>query len=86
MTSEKTNENKKLFDWLYEQKQSIESELGEPLDWERLDERRASGIAIYRDGSIDEVEKLDDIRAWAIQELLKFRNVFFPLLKTFIKR
>ncbi|HWP30766.1 MAG TPA: DUF4268 domain-containing protein [Fimbriimonadales bacterium] len=81
-----TDENKKLFDWLYEQKQSIESELGESLDWERLDERRASRIAIYRDGSIDEVEKLDEIRAWAIQELLKFRNVFLPRLRTFKNR
>lgn len=75
--------NKKLFDWLIEQKQTIESEFGETLDWERLDDRRASRIAIYREGSVDEVEKLKEIQAWAIQELLKFRKAFSSRLKTY---
>jgi hypothetical protein len=78
-----SEKNKKLFDWLFEQKQIIESEFGESLDWERLDDRRASRIAVYREGSIDDIELLKEIQAWAIQELLKFRKAFSPQLKTY---
>ena len=78
-----TEKNKNLFDWLFEQKQNIEGELGESLDWERLDDRQASRIAIYRKGSIEDRELLDDIRAWTIKELLKFRKVFSNRLKTY---
>ena len=78
-----SDKNKKLFDWLFEQKQTIESEFGESLDWEKLDDRRASRIAIYREGSIDDVEILKEIQTWAIQELLKFRKAFSSRLKTY---
>ena len=78
-----SDKNKKLFDLLFEQKQIIESEFGESLDWERLDDRRASRIAVYREGSIDDVEILKEIQAWAIQELLKFRKAFSSRLKTY---
>jgi hypothetical protein len=77
------DKNKSLFDWLSEQKETIEIEFGESLDWERLDDRRASRVAIYREGSIDNVEMLKEIHAWAIQELLKLRKVFSSRLKTY---
>lgn len=79
----KTDKNKNLFDWLFEQKLSIESEFGEPLEWERLNDRRASRIAIYREGSIDEGESLKEIQSWVIQKLLKFKIVFGTRLRTY---
>ncbi len=79
-------QNKRLFDHLYDQKNKIEAEIGEPLAWERLDDRRASRIAIYRDGSIDDTEELDEIREWAIRMLLKFRAVFSGYLQNFPKQ
>ncbi len=77
------DKNKKLFDWLFAQKQAIENDFGEPLEWERLDNRRASRIAIYREGAISDTERLAEIQAWAIQELLKFRETFSLRLKTY---
>lgn len=78
-----SEKNKKLFDWLFEKRAIIEKEYGESLDWERLDDRRASRIAIYREGSVDDAEILKEIQSWAIQELLKFRKAFSPHLKTY---
>lgn len=72
--------NKNLFDKLLEDKESIESDL-QALEWERLDNRRASRIAAVRQGSIDDDEEtLEEIRNWMVQKLLNFKRVFGPRL------
>jgi hypothetical protein len=69
--------NEALFDVLCASKAEIESEMGTELAWERLDNRRACRIAVYRDGEIDAPsELLDEIKQWAIVSLLKFKTVF----------
>ncbi|MCZ8092292.1 MAG: DUF4268 domain-containing protein [Acidovorax sp.] len=69
--------NEQLFDKLFENKNEIEAGIGQELSWERLDNRRACRVAIYRDGEIDaETEVLGEIRQWAIRGLLKFKEVF----------
>jgi hypothetical protein len=78
--------NKALFDLLFEQKEAIHETYGHPLVWERLDDKRASRIAIYRDGSIeDSEEELAEIKKWHIEHLLKFKETFTPLLKKALK-
>jgi hypothetical protein len=77
--------NKKLFDYLYEEKDQIENEFEEPLEWERLDSRIASRVAIYRYGSIDD-QDLDGIRHWHIEKLLKLKKVFGPRITRFRKK
>jgi hypothetical protein len=73
--------NKATFDALFSQRDAIESKFGEPLEWERLDNKRASRIAVYREGTIDDhEERLAEIRVWAIERLLKFKRVFGPRL------
>jgi len=74
--------NKRVFDSLLQKKQELELQFGSPFTWERLDDRRASRVAFYRPGSIDSDEQtLAEIRSWAITQLLKFRDVFGPLLR-----
>jgi hypothetical protein len=69
--------NEQLFDRLEARKNEIQTMFGQELSWERLDNRRACRVAIYRDGEIDaETEILAEIRQWAIQGLLKFKEVF----------
>ncbi len=77
------DKNKKVFDRLLESKLDVEKQFGEALEWERLDEKRASRVAIYREGSIeDHDKKLADYHEWHIEMLLRFEKVFLPFLKS----
>jgi hypothetical protein len=82
-----TATNKQLFDFLAVSRQEIGQELGESLEWERLDNRQASRIALYRAGSIeDDEDTLIEIRAWMIERLLKLNKVFLPRLRSYKKK
>lgn len=77
--------NKDLFDRFREQKAELESAFGEKLEWERLDNRIASRIAVYRPGSIESDSMiLDDLHRWGIDHLLKFKQVFGPKLRELV--
>lgn len=79
--------NKQIFDALAASRQDIEQEFGEPLEWARLDDRRASRIALYRAGSIeDDEDTLTEIRIWMIERLLKIRKVFSLRLRSYKKK
>lgn len=66
--------NKYVFDQLHSQKESIEAELGEEVSWERLDNKRASRLALYTDGSIDDCDSdLENVKKWHIEKLLKVK-------------
>jgi len=73
------DENKAFFDLLHNDRETIEAQYGQQLEWERLDDKRACRIAVYRDGSIeDSSEELQAIHEWAVQQLLKLKEVFGP--------
>lgn len=81
------DKNKKVFDLLQEQKVSIENEFGGNLSWERIDDKRACRIAIYRDGRIDSpAPVLDEIRNWSIGNLLKLKKVLLPKAKVLLNQ
>jgi hypothetical protein len=83
----KRSKNELAFDALYDEKEVIEKEFGEPLRWERLDSRRACRVACYTVGSIeDPVESHEQHRNWAIDRLLRFKRVFGPRLPALAKR
>ncbi len=78
--------NEAAFDALLSQKGTIEKEFGEPLRWERLDTRRACRIACYTTGSVeDSTEQQEQHRKWAVERLLRFRQVFGPRLPALVK-
>ncbi|QDS86211.1 hypothetical protein EC9_03710 [Rosistilla ulvae] len=73
------DENKMFFDSLQKDREAIESQFGQQLEWERLDDKRASRIAVYRKGSIeDSSEELQAIHEWTVRQLLKLKEVFGP--------
>ena len=78
-------QNKNLFDCLIEKSTQIADRFGTTLEWERLDNKRASRVAIYRDGSIEySDQELEEIREWHISNLLKFKEVFPQIIKSTI--
>lgn len=77
--------NKMLFDRLLAERHPIELAYGEPLEWERLDDRRASRIASYFPGSITEPpEKLAFIREQVVDRLLRLKNAVAPFVQKHI--
>lgn len=69
------DKNKTIFDSLYSYKGEIEAEIGERLEWEKLISKRASRIALYTIGSIeDDDEKLKILQMWAINRMTRFAN------------
>ena len=74
--------NKVAFDGLWDQREVIEREFGEALEWKRLDNKIASRMDLYREARIeDSDERLAEIRAWAIPRLLNLKRVFGPRLR-----
>lgn len=75
-------ENKKIFDHFIKHKQSIESEFGSEILWERLENRRACRISkqIIIGGYKDD-EKWDELQELMIDNMIKFSNAFKPYIK-----
>ena len=74
-------ETRRLFDQLEQQEEAIKVEIGESLDWARLDHAKMCRISAYQQGSIDDdQETLEEIRDWMIERLLAFKKVFGPRL------
>jgi Domain of unknown function (DUF4268) len=74
--------NKVLFDKLLQDRADIEAAFGEPLEWERLDSRRACRIASYFPGSINiSPEQLEAIRTSIIDRLLRLKKALGPTLQ-----
>lgn len=75
--------NKMIFDKLRENSEYLQAAVGEPLVWDRLDDRQASRISVVRENtSIGDAAVNDyEIREWLIQRLLKFKMVFGPHLE-----
>jgi len=64
---------------LQQQRESIEHQLGENLEWQELESSRACRIVLYGAGSIlDPQDKLDEYHDWMVKRLLSFKRAFGP--------
>jgi hypothetical protein len=57
-------ECKAAFDQVFEQREAFESAYGRVLSWDRLDNRKASRVADYLDGVVEEHERHDEFVDW----------------------
>lgn len=77
---------KQVFDNLYAQRAHLENVLGE-LSWERIDDKRASRVALYHPGKItDSAEQLQVLRAWAVEKMIVFYNTLEPVAAPIFKQ
>ncbi len=73
--------NKRAFDLLEAYKEEIENQVGTELDWDRLDNRRASRISWYYGPPatiMDSGEKLEELKDWTVESFFKFRGIMSP--------
>lgn len=71
------NDSKELFDRLYSVSEQIQSELGFKMDWQRLDNKKASRIIYYIEGlNFDNHENYDELINEVIDRVIDIRNAF----------
>jgi hypothetical protein len=76
------NLNKERFDELYKHKEEIENKLGFELNWERLNEKRASRISFYfKNGGLKDKEKWDELQEKMQDTMIQLENVFKDYIK-----
>jgi len=68
--------NKRRFDELLAHKPAIEATVGEPLKWERLDNKRACRIAAYTRAQILTDSNSPALLDWAVKKAVDFHRAF----------
>jgi hypothetical protein len=71
--------NKAFFDALYAQREAIESEMGEALDWRRLDNKRASQVGRkFEDGGLENRASWPGLIDRMIDTMIRLDKAFRP--------
>jgi hypothetical protein len=75
--------DKIAFRALYGQKEAIEREIGEPLDWQEKLGNKRTRIALYKHG-VDPTNEAQwpEQHAWILAKLDSFRSVFVPRIRS----
>lgn len=69
------NQNKEIFDQLYEHKDEIEKTFGGKLEWQRLDNRNASRIRkVFDCAGLNDEEKWDELQNDMIQNMINLER------------
>jgi len=70
-----------MFEQLLAHKDEIESQLGYELEWQRLDEKMASRIVVYKSGNIEKENERHELMEWLYQKACEFHKVFSPKIQ-----
>ena len=75
-------ENKRIFDKIHNNQNEIRNLIGQEMIWERLDNRRASRVAIYTSGHIMADQKdLQNLIIWIRKQIIPFYKSLSPLIE-----
>lgn len=70
------NDNKEIFQKLYEHKDEIETKLGMKLDWQELVDKKASRIIIAKDGDFSDDNDMNNLVIWIVETADGFAKIF----------
>jgi hypothetical protein len=73
--------SKETFVTLFKEKEKIENELGEKLEWQELPESKASRIKIEKSANVADPNEWEKHFEWLRQQANLFQNVFTKYLK-----
>ena len=76
-----TSDNKFLFDYLFKMKNEIENTFGEPLEWMRLDDKKACRIHFSHKVNGYNKEEWSEYTHWHLEYMSKFERAFKTPLK-----
>lgn len=81
LSKSSTNENKFLFDYLFNMKNEIENTFGRPLEWMRLDDKKACRIQFSHKVDGYNKEEWSQYTQWHLEYMNKFERAFKAPLK-----
>jgi len=73
--------NKQIFDALYSQRESIESAFGGALEWERMDDNRASRVKAEQTGNVFDRDQWGDMIAFMVDAMCRLEKTIRAPLK-----
>lgn len=74
--------NKAFFDALHAQRGQLDAQIAQPTTWERLDNRKACRIAVYRDvPNVPPLDENPELREWAVATMVRLNDVMRPIVK-----
>lgn len=75
-----TEENKWIFDRLHEQKAAIEADFGAPMEWLRMDDKKASGIRYRKEFDGYNPDSWPEMIEWLVSHMKRLESAFSPRL------
>jgi hypothetical protein len=75
-------ENKHIFDALYTRREEIEQVFGDRLEWQRLDDRRASRIRyLIPSGGLKDQDRWPEIQERMIDAMIRLERALAPTIR-----
>ena len=74
------DENKWIFDWLHKQREVIEADFGAPMEWLRMEDKKASGIRFRKEFDGYDREKWPEMIEWMTDHVKRSEKAFSPRL------
>ncbi|KGJ92084.1 DUF4268 domain-containing protein [Thalassotalea sp. ND16A] len=75
-----TQDNKFMYDWMFERKDIIESKFGDQLEWFRLDDKKSSRVQIRSDFDGKNKDNWPEMIEWLIDHMIRFEAALKPHL------